>query len=128
MPNKFMVLPVLALMACVPATMPEPSEGAALYEDNCAVCHGTSGRGSGDLAQELDMAPADLTLISRRNGGTFPIEQVLSQIDGYTRMQGRDEVMPEYGALLGGETVPVRLGEDRFSPVPRPLAAKVESG
>ncbi len=51
--------------------------------------------------------------------------QVLSQIDGYTRMQGRDQVMPEYGALLEGDTVPVELGAEEFSPVPRPLAAIV---
>jgi len=103
--------------------MPEPDEGARLYSDNCAACHGITGRGDGDLAGDLDTSPADLTLISHRAQGAFPTVQVLSQIDGYTRMQNRDEVMPEYGALLQGDTVPVQLGEDEFSPVPRPLAA-----
>lgn len=125
MRKEFMLLPVVALMACAPDAMPEPPEGAALFADNCAVCHGPSGRGDGALAADMKPRPADLTLISRRNGGTFPVAAVLSQIDGYTRMQNRDEVMPEYGALLNGETVPVALGDEQFSPVPRPLAALV---
>lgn len=125
MRKEFMLLPVVALMGCAPDAMPEPPEGAAVYADNCAVCHGPSARGDGQLAADLEARPADLTLISRRNGGTFPVATVLSQIDGYTRMQNRDDVMPEYGALLGGETVPVALGEEAFSPVPRPLAALV---
>lgn len=113
----------LGLAACAPNWMPEPDEGARLYSDNCAACHGITGRGDGDLAGDIDTSPADLTLISHRAQGAFPTVQVLSQIDGYTRMQNRDEVMPEYGALLQGDTVPVQLGEDEFSPVPRPLAA-----
>lgn len=125
MRNKIIVLGAISLMACAPDWMPEPPEGAALYGDNCAVCHGPAAQGNGDLAADLETLPADLTLISRRNGGTFPVAKVLSQIDGYTRMQNRDQVMPEYGALLTGDTVPVALGEDEFSPVPRPLAALV---
>lgn len=123
--KKIMVLGAVSLMACAPDWMPEPYEGAALYAGNCAVCHGPAGRGDGDLAADLEKRPADLTLISRRNGGAFPMAKVLSQIDGYTRMQNRDQVMPEYGALLDGETVPVTLAEGEVSPVPRPLAALV---
>lgn len=117
-----------ALTACAayaPDWMPEPPEGAPLFAENCAACHGQSGQGNGPLAGELDAAPPDLTLIAARNDGTFPMARVLSQIDGYTRMQGRDQVMPEYGALLEGPTVPVELGEGELSPVPRPLAAIV---
>ena len=114
---------VALLSACQPDWMPEPDEGARLYGDNCAVCHGPAGRGDGDLARDLDRKPTDLTLITQRAGGDFPTAKVLSQIDGYTRMKNRDQLMPEYGALLAGDTVPVQLGKDQFSPVPRPLAA-----
>lgn len=116
---------IVVLAACQPDWMPEPDEGARLYGDNCAVCHGPSGRGNGDLANDLDRKPTDLTQITARAGGTFPTAKVLSQIDGYTRMKNRDQIMPEYGAMLEGDTVPVQLGEDEFSPVPRPLAALV---
>ncbi|WP_319826265.1 cytochrome c [Thalassovita sp.] len=125
MRRAFLLSGAFILAACQPDWMPEPVEGQRLFADNCAVCHGMDGRGGGDLAADLDTAPADLTLISRRAGGVFPTAGVLSQIDGYTRMKGRDQVMPEYGALLRGDTVPVQLAEDEFSPVPRPLAALV---
>jgi putative copper export protein/mono/diheme cytochrome c family protein len=35
--------------------------GAALFAANCAVCHGTDGRGDGPAAKSLPMPPADLT-------------------------------------------------------------------
>lgn len=126
-PVSSMVL-FASLAACAayaPDWMPEPPEGAPLFADNCAACHGVGGQGGGPLAADLQTAPPDLTLIAARNGGAFPMAQVLSQIDGYTRMQGRDQVMPEYGALLEGPTVPVELAKGELSPVPRPLAAIV---
>ena len=36
-------------------------QGAALYPDHCAACHGTSGRGDGPAAAGLPEPPADLT-------------------------------------------------------------------
>jgi putative copper resistance protein D len=35
--------------------------GAALYADNCALCHGATGRGDGPAAASLPIRPADLT-------------------------------------------------------------------
>lgn len=126
-------LPAIASLSLVaacatiwtPDWMPEAYEGKPLFAENCAVCHGVNGRGGGPLTQTLPVAPPDLTLIAARAGGEFPMATVLSQIDGYTRMQDRDQVMPEYGDLLEGDTVPVDLGNEEFSPVPRPLAAIV---
>ncbi|MCM2563837.1 cytochrome c [Lutimaribacter sp. EGI FJ00015] len=110
------------LAACAVAEMPEPPEGQALFMENCALCHGADGRGGGEIADGMQPAPSDLTRISARNGGTFPRAQVLSQIDGYTRMD-RTEEMPEFGLLLRGDTVPVDVGDGQLTPVPRPLAA-----
>ncbi|WP_126446352.1 c-type cytochrome [Sulfuricystis multivorans] len=39
--------------------------GKALFDKNCATCHGTSGRGDGPAAQGLDPPPADLTVAMR---------------------------------------------------------------
>ena len=36
------------------------ARGAALYADNCALCHGLSGRGDGPAAAGLPVRPADL--------------------------------------------------------------------
>lgn len=116
-------LALAALAGCAPDSMPEPAEGRALYLGNCAVCHGIAGRGDGPAAAGLDPAPSDLTAISRRAGGAYPTAHVLTVIDGYTRMDLPGQDMPEFGALLMGDTVPVALEDGSLSPVPRPLAA-----
>lgn len=117
----------LLLVACVGQEMPEPGEGAALYSENCAMCHGPGGRGDGELAGEIrsetGRRPSDLTAIARGNDGVFPRAQVLSYIDGYTRGRLPEQNMPEFGLLLEGPTVPVDSGDGVLSPVPRPLAA-----
>ena len=110
------------IVACATVDMPEPVEGQLLFEQNCAVCHGATGRGDGLIARQLDPAPPDLTRITFRARDVFPRTRVLSVIDGYTR-QAPDEDMPEFGLLLEGETVPVVLEDGKMSPVPRPLAA-----
>lgn len=54
--------------------------GKQEFMGNCAVCHGASGTGDGiDL---LRTSPADLTTLSQRNGGVFPIARVYDTIDG----------------------------------------------
>lgn len=105
--------------ACTADSMPEPSEGARLFADNCTACHGYRGEG-GELIGGQD-AP-DLTLIAARNGGVFPRARVLSQIDGYGRGKVPVEIMPEFGALLKGDLVPVEV-DGVLTPTPRPLAA-----
>lgn len=108
--------------ACVSDEMPGPQEGAALFADNCVACHGASATGDGPLATGLSPRPADLTHISARNGGTFPRARVLSEIDGYLKGSHPNRAMPEFGAVLTGETVPVEV-DGVLTPTPRPLAA-----
>lgn len=109
------------LVACMPATMPEPPEGRTLYMQNCAQCHGPDGRGGGAYAGVMDPAPSDLTRL--RKDGEFPRAYVLSTIDGYHRAELPGQEMPEFGLLLQGETVPVDTGDGVMTPTPRPLAA-----
>ena len=112
-----------ALMAaCVAATMPEAPEGAVLFAENCAGCHGAAARGDGAAAAGLSKTPPDLTQIQKRAGGTFPVARTLSTIDGYARGTHTARVMPEFGALLTGDTVPVEV-DGVLTPTPRPLAA-----
>lgn len=113
----------LVLVGCVEAEMPEAPEGAEIYAENCAMCHGASGRGDGAIAPGLRPGPADLTVIARNSGGVFPVAEVLSQIDGYQRDPVAGVDMPEFGALLEGELVPVATGDGVFTPTPRRLAA-----
>lgn len=58
------------------------ANGPEMFRAYCAVCHGSNGRGGGPAAEALRKAPADLTQLSRRNGGTFPRTMVLSTIQG----------------------------------------------
>ncbi|SEQ25518.1 c-type cytochrome [Thalassovita taeanensis] len=113
----------IGVAGCASVGMPEAPEGALLFSENCALCHGVTGKGNGEIAPGLKPAPADLTGLTQRNKGVFPRAHVLSVIDGYTRMESSDQEMPEFGLLLEGETVPVDVGDGQFSPVPRPLAA-----
>ena len=109
------------LGACMaPNAMPEPSEGAKVFADNCTACHGFRGDEAGELVGG-QTAP-DLTMIAARNDGRFPRAEVLSQIDGFTRGEHAGSVMPEFGAILTGDTVPVNI-EGNLTPTPRPLAA-----
>lgn len=118
------LIPVLALVAlagCTDESMPEADEGKRLFTENCAQCHGTSGRGNGPWAASFSPAPTDLTRLSQ--DGTFPRKRVLAMIDGYDREGLPGQQMPEFGLLLLGETVPVDVGDGVLTPTPRPLAA-----
>jgi mono/diheme cytochrome c family protein len=108
-----------ALAACAMDVMPEPPEGETIFNANCTACHGYRGEG-GELIGG-HQAP-DLTGLSAANDGVFPRARVLSHIDGYGRGHAPAEVMPEFGSLLEGETVPVEV-DGVMTPTPRPLAA-----
>lgn len=113
-------LPVAGLIAaCTANMMPSPKEGEAAFVQYCAACHDYSGEG-GELIG--GQAAPDLTGLSDRNDGVFPRAEVLSTIDGYGRGQHSGNVMPEFGQLLEGETVPVEI-DGTLTPTPRPLAA-----
>lgn len=51
------------------------------YDNNCVACHGNNLKG-GAYVDFLKVTPPDLTLLSKKNGGTFPLERVYSVIDG----------------------------------------------
>lgn len=59
--------------------------GRDSFDKYCATCHGEDGKGAGPLAASLKTRPADLTTLARRNGGTFPREQLMLYVDGAGR-------------------------------------------
>ena len=72
--------------------------GSAVYRTYCAVCHGPAGKGDGPLADSLRMRPPDLTLLARKNGGTFPKDRVLRTVDGRKPVKGHGGTdMPVWG-------------------------------
>jgi mono/diheme cytochrome c family protein len=57
-------------------------EGPALFQMHCAVCHGKDAAGEGPAAAALKNPVPDLTRISQRNGGKFPLDKVQLTIAG----------------------------------------------
>lgn len=80
--------------------------GKAAFVKNCAVCHGADGKGEGVILDFLSKKPADLTLISKKNGGVFPQALVYEQIRDpqRTRAHGSAE-MPIWGDLFSEEVM-----------------------
>lgn len=82
-------------------------DGAMMYHQYCAVCHGDEGRGDGPVASALRKAPADLTRISQRNGGKFPSLRVMRMIEGADLMASHgSRAMPIWGNIFRAEANP----------------------
>lgn len=122
--NPFALILPLALTgvlaACLPIGQTETAEvipsGAEDFQSYCAVCHGSAGKGDGEMAAELATPPADLTQITARNGGTFPTTRVMAHIWGYAQEDGR--VMPRFAPLLDGNLVLFDGGDGIDTPTP----------
>jgi mono/diheme cytochrome c family protein len=56
--------------------------GKREYDNNCAACHGSSGKGNGPYAELLRKSPPDLTMMAKRNGGVFPMSRAYEVIEG----------------------------------------------
>ena len=110
---------VVGLAACLPPGAVRTT-GASDFADLCAPCHGTSGVGNGAMAADLAVKPADLTGLSARNGGTFPMARVMSKIWGYSG-GAVPSMMPQFGPLLDSPTVLVDVGDGVQTPTPERL-------
>lgn len=105
-----------ALAACLTPAPKVPS-GAEDFATFCAACHGPGGKGDGPAAADLARKPADLTRLSLADG-SFPATRVMAKIWGYTGGKGGAQVMPAYGALLDGESIPYDGGDGIQTPTP----------
>jgi mono/diheme cytochrome c family protein len=73
----------------------ETDAGKTAYLSSCAPCHG---KGNGFLSTALKTPPADLTTLTRRNDGIFPIAAVNEIIDGRTLIAAHgNREMPIWG-------------------------------
>jgi mono/diheme cytochrome c family protein len=78
-----------------------PLDGAAIFRNYCASCHGVNGGGGGPAASALKAKVPLLTTLARRNHGTFPTARVRSIIagDGNHAAHGSRE-MPVWGPVF----------------------------
>jgi mono/diheme cytochrome c family protein len=99
--------------------IPLPLEGAQIFRDYCAACHGKGGKGDGPAAPGLRHAPPDLTLLAYRNGGKFPRDRVKAIIAGQEQSaatHGSHE-MPVWGPVFHEVERDMDLGEVRLDNV-----------
>jgi mono/diheme cytochrome c family protein len=78
---------VLAHQKDAPARTPDqstvlPLDGARIFRNYCASCHGVNGSGDGPVAPALKTKVPLLTTLARRNHGVFPTARVRHIIGG----------------------------------------------
>lgn len=118
----------LASLAClgltaVPLLAQDVDHGRALFQTHCATCHGVDAKGQGPLAAALVLQPSDLTTLSARNEGSFPLERVLSRIDGTDPMVSHGSPMPVFGPYFEGvANTPMKLPSGQPLLVAEPIA------
>ena len=78
--------------------------GKEMYLKYCASCHGTQGRGDGPVSRDLKVKVFDLTLLRSKNKGTYPLDRVLSSIDGSRAVRAHGtRNMPVWGEVFRQE-------------------------
>ncbi len=87
------VFPSAAQRRNQPPPLIRTVDGAEIFADYCGACHGEDGRGNGPASLALKRPGPDLTRLSRRNGGSFPVIHVKNTITF-----GNDELIPAHGS------------------------------
>lgn len=74
-----------------PAPATSPANGSEMFKEYCAVCHGMDGKGGGPAAPALKVRPADLSQLTKKNGGKYPELKVVNFVMG-------DETVAAHGS------------------------------
>ena len=76
-------------------------DGDVVFNNLCAVCHGTGGKGDGSAVSALETAVPDLTVLAANNDGVYPHKKVESAITGKARVVAHGTTdMPVWGQLF----------------------------
>lgn len=103
------------------------STGKPDFQGYCASCHGinaTGGKGS-----EIPDPGPDLTHLSKKNGGTFPFEQVYDVIDGRKLAAAHQRLldMPLWGVYFQPQGSPDSASEAKVKSRITDLVRYIES-
>ena len=80
-------------------------QGRHRYFQSCVICHGEDAKGTGMMAKMLNVKSADLTTLTRNNGGEFPFERIYEKIDGRDMPQAHGmREMPVWGKIWEDDT------------------------
>lgn len=78
-----------------------PASGKGMFTNYCAACHGAEGKGNGPAAEALKTPPADLTALSKNNGGKYPALKVAYAIRNQSAVGAHgSKEMPVWGDLF----------------------------
>ncbi|NDR56035.1 cytochrome c [Pseudoruegeria sp. M32A2M] len=77
-------------------------DGARVFQQACAGCHGAEARGDGPTAALLSVPVPDLTLFARDQDGMFDAARMVRLIDGQEGLAAHGGPMPMFGGLLTG--------------------------
>ena len=81
-------------------------DGAQLFREHCAVCHGQDGKGNGPAASALKRPIGDLTKVPADKNGKFPFLAIQEQIRNGSIAEHGTVDMPIWGKLftpMGGK-------------------------
>jgi mono/diheme cytochrome c family protein len=82
----------------------ETDAGKESYIQYCGSCHGEDGRGGGPVSAYLKIKVPDLTLLKKNNKGIYPLDNVMSAIDGRRTVRAHgDRKMPVWGEIFRKE-------------------------
>jgi mono/diheme cytochrome c family protein len=85
--------------------------GAEIFRDYCAPCHGLDGRGNGPVASALKFEVPDLIQVSKRAVGKFPRARIRDVIEGNETLSGHgSRDMPIWGPIFHQIDVDQDLG------------------
>ena len=116
---------LLGLLA-TPLAAQDIEEGAEAFLNHCAACHGEDAMGNGPMASLLRLVPTNLTLLSERNGGEFPMARVIERIDGTMDVMAHGGPMPVFGLLLQGPSAATIAPDGRELVAPEEIVSVAE--
>ena len=90
--------------------------GHHIFMDRCGACHGEDGKGNGPAVGALKVAPPDLTLLAKKNGGTFPAEHVRKMLSEWVDISAHgSREMPIWGDLFNPKSAAdQQVANDQF--------------
>ena len=104
MKRKILSIAMLVVLG-TPLAAQDAVQGAQLYNSHCATCHGLEATGKGPMAPVLLLQPSNLTTLTERHEGVFPIERIVMRIDGRDPLVSHGSPMPVYGEFFDGEDI-----------------------
>lgn len=117
----------LLMAAIVWARAEDVDRGQTEYAENCAGCHGADARGAGPQSDKLKTKPSDLTLLAKRNRGTFDAAAVYQMIDGRNaRASHHSAEMPIWGCRHQSATIPMPPVASKHRKLPKRVVSAMQ--